>query len=68
MPRAATPSVVSMSLHDDKELGALHRELEGRGARVVTPHFEVIWQKGIYEFDVEDLDGNVLIFWGGKPK
>ena len=45
----------------------LHRELVGRGANIVTPLFEVIWQKNQYQFDVEDLDGNLLVFWGDNP-
>ena len=63
IPRASAPSVISMSIGD---LEALHRELEGRGANITSPPFEVDWQEGICQFDVEDPDGNVLVFWGDK--
>ena len=68
IPRAATPTVLSMSLHEPEKLGALHRELLGRGAKVVAAPFEVVWEKDLYQLDVEDLDGNVLVFWGEKPE
>ncbi len=67
IPRAATPTVLSMSLHEPEKLGALHRELQERGAKVVAAPFEVVWEEGLYQLDVEDLDGNVLVFWGQKP-
>jgi hypothetical protein len=38
-----------------------------RGAKVKSPPFAVIWQADTYQLDVEDLDGNVLVFWGAKP-
>ena len=63
-PRAGLPSVLSMSLQQPGNLGALHRELVYRGARMVSAPFEVDWQEGTYQLEVEDLDGNVLIFWG----
>ena len=68
IPRAAVPSVLSMSLHAPKDLDALHRELRDRGAKIASAPFEVVWQKGTYQFDVEDLDGNTLIFWGEKSE
>lgn len=68
LPRAAAPSVLSMSLHAADKLGALHQEFKDRGAKITTLPFEVIWQKDVYQFDVEDLDGNVLLFWGDKPE
>jgi predicted lactoylglutathione lyase len=68
MPKPAATSVLSMSMHQPEKLGELHRELERRGAKIVAPPFAVIWQKGTYELDVEDLDGNVLIFWGNAPE
>ena len=64
-PSAGLPSVLSLSLHEPGNLGALHRELVDRGARIVSAPVEVAWQDGTYQFEVEDLDGNVLIFWGG---
>lgn len=68
LPRAARPSVLGMSLHKPETLGALHREFAERGAKITTPPFAVIWQEGVYQFDVEDLDGNVLMFCGDKPE
>ena len=67
IPRAAVPSVLSMSLHAPETLETLHKELRDRGAKIVKAPFEVVWQPGTYQFDVEDLEGNVLIFWGEKP-
>ena len=64
IPRAAVPSVLSMSVGD---LGALHKELQDRGAKITAAPFAVQWQEGINQFDVEDLDGNVLVFWGDEP-
>ena len=63
-PSAGLPSVLSMSLHQPGNLRALHRELLDRGARIVSAPFEVDWQEGTYQLEVEDPDGNVLIFWG----
>jgi hypothetical protein len=67
LPRPAAPSVLSLTLHRPETLGDLHRELVGRGAKVVTPPFPVIWQADTYQLDVQDLDGNVLVFWGANP-
>jgi hypothetical protein len=64
IPRAATPSVLSMSLHSPEKLMALHDEFRDRSATIAAAPFEVHWQEGLYQFDVEDLDGNVLVFWG----
>jgi len=68
LPRAATPSVLGMSLHQPENLGALYRGFKERGAKIAATPFEVIWQAGVYQFDVEDLDGNVLMFCGSKPE
>ena len=67
-PRAGVPSVLSMSLHEPGKLGALYQELQDRGAEISCAPFEVLWQEGVHQFDVQDLDGNVLIFWGSKPE
>ena len=67
IPRAGKPTVLSMTLHAADELGALHDELAGRGARIVKPPFPVSWQPGVFQFDVEDPDGNLLLFWGDDP-
>lgn len=65
VPKPAGPSVVTLSVNDLEEL---HRELAGRGARIVKPPFEVVWQPGTYQLDVEDLDGNLLVFWGASAR
>ena len=64
VPKPAGPSVLTLSIEN---LSELHRELVGRGANIVTPPFEVVWQKNTLQFDVEDIDGNLLVFWGDKP-
>ena len=64
VPKPAGPSVVTLSIENPREL---HRELVGRGANIVTPPFEVVWQKNTLQFDVQDLDGNLLVFWGDEP-
>jgi catechol 2,3-dioxygenase-like lactoylglutathione lyase family enzyme len=46
------------------DAGALHEELVARGARVRHPPTNYAWA---YEFQVEDLDGNVLRL-GSDPK
>jgi len=43
-----------------KDLRELHRELEGRGARIVKPIGERPW--GFVDFYVEDADGYILCF------
>jgi hypothetical protein len=63
LPKPAGPSVLTLSIEN---LIELHRELVGRGANIVTAPFEVVWQKNTCQFDVEDLDGNLLVFWGDK--
>ena len=65
--RPAATSVLSMTLHRPEALADLYREFTDRRAKIVSPPFAVVWQEGTYELDVEDLDGNVLIFWGAKP-
>jgi catechol 2,3-dioxygenase-like lactoylglutathione lyase family enzyme len=64
VPKPAGPSVLTLSVEN---LSELHRDLVGRGATIATPLFEVIWQASTCQFDVEDLDGNLLVFWGAKP-
>lgn len=68
IPRPAIPSILSMTLHLPDKLGAFYREFERNGAKIVTPPFEVMWEKNLFQLDVQDLDGNVLIFWGGNPE
>ena len=70
-PKAAAPSVVSVTLDDSPEspgLADLHRELAGSGGRIARPPFKVQWDERIHQMDVEDLDGNVLMYWGHVPK
>jgi catechol 2,3-dioxygenase-like lactoylglutathione lyase family enzyme len=69
-PKAGLPSVISLTLADAPDrpaLDALHRELVGLGARVTRAPFKVHWDPHVYEINVEDLDGNVLMFWGHMP-
>ena len=63
VPKPPEPSVLTLSIEN---LSELHQELVGRGANIVTPPFEVVWQKNTLQFDVEDLDGNRLVFWGAR--
>jgi hypothetical protein len=39
LPKPATPTVLSMSLHAGDQLGALHREFSERGAKVLSAPF-----------------------------
>ncbi len=68
IPRPAGRSVASMTLHAPEQLGSLHRQLADRGARIGQAPFEVSWQAGLYQLDVLDPDGNVLVFWGDAPE
>ena len=68
IPRASPPTVLSMTLHQPQQLGALYQELNDRGAKISAAPFEVVWEKDLYQLDVEDLDGNVLVFWGDRPE
>ncbi len=66
-PKAAVPSVISVTLNDVPErpaLDALHRELVSAGASIAKPPFKIHWDPLVYEMVVEDPDGNVLLFWG----
>jgi hypothetical protein len=68
--KAGSPSVVSLTLNDlphRPSLDALHRELLVAGAKVTKAPFKVHWDPHVYEMDVEDLDGNLLMFWGYMP-
>jgi len=67
LPRPASPSVVLFALHKSDGLGDLYREFASRGADILSEPFPVIWQEGVYQFNVKDLDGNMLIFAGDKP-
>jgi uncharacterized glyoxalase superfamily protein PhnB len=70
-PKAALPSVLSVTLNDAVEapaLDALHRELLASGATIRRAPFKVVWDEHVHELDVEDPDGNVLAFWGYMPR
>jgi uncharacterized glyoxalase superfamily protein PhnB len=64
LPKPPGPSVLSLST---ETLGELYREFTERGAKIITPPFAVIWQANTYQFDVQDLDGNIIVFWGENP-
>ena len=66
-PSGSSNTVLSQSLRDPDRLGDLYQLLKKRGARVSSEPYEVAWQHGTYELRVEDVDGNVLLFWGNKP-
>ena len=69
-PKASVPAVLSLTLKDSPEspgLDALHRELVAAGGRVIRAPLKVHWDERVYEMYVEDLDGNVLMFWGNMP-
>jgi hypothetical protein len=61
VPKPTGPSVLTLSI---ESLGQLHDELAQRGAKIVSPPFPVIWAANTRQFDVEDLDGSLLVFWG----
>jgi catechol 2,3-dioxygenase-like lactoylglutathione lyase family enzyme len=70
-PKAGLPSVITLTLNDvptHPALDALHRELVAAGAKLLKAPFKVHWDVNIHEMDVQDLDGNVLMFWGHMPK
>jgi uncharacterized glyoxalase superfamily protein PhnB len=59
-------SVITLSV-EPETLEALHREFMDRGANITTAPFPVVWQANTYQFDVEDRDGNILVFRSDKP-
>lgn len=61
------PSVLSMTLHQAEQLGMMHLEFESKGAKIAAAPFEVVWEQNLFQLDVVDLDGNILIFWGENP-
>ena len=65
-PLFAVRDVTASIAYYCEKLGELHRELEAAGAIIKTPPFEVVWNPGLSQLDVEDPDGNTLVFWG-KP-
>jgi|SRR5690606_2216543 len=63
MPRPAGTSVLTLSLHHPENLDELFQRFRERGARVIVEPFSVVWQEGARQFDIADLDGNLLLFW-----
>ena len=63
LSKPGTTSALSLSVNN---LGTLDRELKDRGATITAPPFSTVWQRNVYQFDVIDLDGNMLMFWGDK--
>ncbi len=68
IPKSSVPAVLSMTLNQKERLGDLHCEFKRRGAKVTAPPFEVVWERNLFQLDVVDLDGNILIFWGAIPE
>jgi predicted lactoylglutathione lyase len=69
-PKPGSPSVITLTLNDVPEratLDTLHREFVAAGAHVTRAPFKVHWDPNVYEMNVEDPDGNVLMFWGHVP-
>ena len=67
IPRPSSPSVLAMTLHEAQNIGALYREFEARDANVGGVPAEALWEKGLFQFEVKDLEGNALVFWGEEP-
>ena len=66
-PKAGVPSVISLTLNDVPQrpaLDTLHGEFVAAGAHVAKAPFKVHWDPHVYEMNIEDPDGNVLMFWG----
>ncbi|HVZ22446.1 MAG TPA: glyoxalase superfamily protein [Vicinamibacterales bacterium] len=69
-PKAGAPGVVTLTLNDVPQrpaLHALHEELVAASAKVTRAPFRVPWDAHVFEIDIEDPDGNVLMFWGHMP-
>jgi catechol 2,3-dioxygenase-like lactoylglutathione lyase family enzyme len=67
VPSSAAPAVISATLHDHIKLDALHDQLARAGAIIRKPPFQVSWQAHVHQMEVEDPDGNLLLFWGDLP-
>jgi uncharacterized glyoxalase superfamily protein PhnB len=67
-PKATLPSVIGVELHDYDNLGSLYDKMIKSGARIKKAPFKVDWAEDTMQMELEDLDGNVLIFWGNIPK
>jgi hypothetical protein len=60
-------AVVGAELHEQVNLARLHDELRQRGAVIREAPFQVSWQPHMHQMNVEDPDGNLLLFWGDLP-
>jgi catechol 2,3-dioxygenase-like lactoylglutathione lyase family enzyme len=67
VPSSTRPSVVAAELHAHVKLDHLHDELSRRGAIIRRAPFQVPWQANVHQLEVEDPDGNLLLFWGDLP-
>ena len=67
LPASSRPAVVAAELFEHVNLAQLHAELSQRGAKVRRAPFQVPWQPKVHQLEVEDLDGNLLLFWGDLP-
>lgn len=67
LPKAAGRSVLSLTLHEEGKLGELHEGLRSAGAIIMAEPFKVAWDPKIFQIDVADPDGNLLVFWGTIP-
>ncbi|HKP58638.1 MAG TPA: VOC family protein [Polyangiales bacterium] len=63
IPSSKVPAVLALELHEHVKLDDLHRELEQRGAKIRAAPAPVYWQENTRQMEVEDLDGNLLLFW-----
>lgn len=58
------PVVTAISFYKERQLPHFHEELVERGALIRRAPTPVPWQEGVHQMEVEDLDGNVFLFWG----
>ena len=63
-PAAAVPSVICVELHDYDTLDLLHEKMCASNAKVTTAPFKVDWAEDTMQMEIEDLDGNIIVFWG----
>ena len=63
-PHVAPPSIVAAEMHDYSGLGKLYETFRAAGARFHREPFKVDWADETFQLEVEDLDGNILIYWG----
>jgi hypothetical protein len=56
-----------MTLHQPQSLGALYNEFNDRDVKLGGAPAEAPWEKGLFQFEVQNPDGNFLVFWGEEP-